>query len=389
MRTFRPRVACLFVLFVLAAGWARAQSIGVGAGQMARYLPLLKGKRVALTVNHTSLVGSTHLADTLLALGVDVKRIFAPEHGFRGQADAGAKISDGRDPQTKLPIVSLYGKNYKPTPEQLKDVDVVVFDIQDVGVRFYTYISTMHYVQEACAEQGKTLVVLDRPNPNGWYVDGPVFGLDSTSFVGMHPIPVVHGLTVGELAQMINGEGWLKGKKKCNLVVVPCQGYTHQSRYSLPVRPSPNLPNDRAVLLYASLCLFEGTVVSVGRGTDSPFQLIGYPGYPKQDFGFTPDSTSGAANPPHKGKRCHGTDFRHSDAWQHRFSLQPLIEYYTTASDKAKFFNPFFTKLAGNRDLRRQVEQGLSEEAIRATWQPALARYRALRKKYLLYPDAH
>jgi len=374
-------------LLLAVAQSAVAQTIVTGAEQTTRYLPMLKGKRVALTVNHTATIGKTHLVDTLLALGVDVKKIFAPEHGFRGNADAGAKISDGLDPRTKLPIVSLYGKNYKPTADQLADIDVVIFDIQDVGTRFYTYISTLHYVQEACAEQGKQLIVFDRPNPNGWYIDGPVFQLDTPSFVGMHPIPVVHGLTVGELAQMINGEGWLKGKKKCALAVIACKSYTHKSRYALPIQPSPNLPNDRAIALYPTLCLFEGTVVSVGRGTDSPFQIIGYPGYPKEDFRFTPDSAAGSANPPHKGKLCFGSDFRQSDPWKHRFTLDPLIEYYSAASDKAKFFNPFFTKLAGTKALRQQIEQGMSETSIRATWQADLAKYRVLRKPYLLYPD--
>jgi uncharacterized protein YbbC (DUF1343 family) len=364
-----------------------AAGLQTGAEQLPRYLPLLQGQRVALTVNHTSRVGNRHLADTLLALGVKVVKIFAPEHGFRGQADAGAKISDGRDEQTGVPVVSLYGKNYKPTPEQLQDVDVVVFDIQDVGVRFYTYISTMHYVQEACAEQGKQLVVLDRPNPNGWYVDGPLLDLRFRSFVGMHPVPVVHGLTVGELAQMINGEGWLAGGKPAPLTVVPCQGYTHQTRYSLPEKPSPNLPNDRAIYLYPSLCLFEGTVVSVGRGTEAPFQMAGHPGHPGRAFQFTPRPTAGAKEPMHKDQPCYGYDYRQTPQWPQPFSLQPLLDFYTQAPDKAKFFNAFFTKLAGNEGLRQQIEQGMTEAAIRATWQPGLDQYKATRKKYLLYPD--
>lgn len=363
------------------------QDIIVGAARFAEYLPALRGKRVALTVNHTATIGTTHLADTLLAQKVNLVKIFAPEHGFRGTADAGEKIDNERDKKTGLPVISLYGKRNKPLPEDLNDVDIVIFDIQDVGARFYTYINTMQLLMEACAEQNKDLIVLDRPNPNGWYVDGPVMDMQYKSFVGMQPIPIVHGLTVGELAQMINGEGWLANGVKCPLKVVTCLNYDHTKRYSLPVRPSPNLPNDRAIALYPSLCLFEGTIVSVGRGTEAPFQIIGFPENPDRRFSFTPRSTEGAKNPPHKDVTCYGVDFRTQDVSNFGFSLQPLIEMYRLAPQKDKFFIPFFEKLAGTSELRKQIEAGMSEEAIRATWTEGLTAYKAIRKKYLLYAD--
>lgn len=366
---------------------ADTADIVTGAARMSEYLPALQGKRVALTVNHTATVGKTHLVDTLLACGINVVKIFAPEHGFRGTADAGEKINNEIDPKTGLPVISLYGKRTKPLPEDLADTDVVIFDIQDVGARFYTFINTMQLLMEACAEQNKELIVLDRPNPNGWYVDGPVLDMKYKSFVGMQPIPIVHGLTVGELAQMINGEGWLSGGIRCRLQVVPCQNYDHTKRYLLPVRPSPNLPNDRAVALYPSLCLFEGTIVSVGRGTEAPFQIIGFPEYPDRTFSFTPRSTEGAKNPPHKDVTCYGIDFRNQDVSRFGFSLQPLITMYRLAPQKDKFFVPFFEKLAGTDALRKQIQAGMSEEAIRATWAKDLADYKAMRKKYLLYAD--
>lgn len=371
------------------------KNILVGASRISEYLPLLQGKRIAVVANQTSRVGATHLVDTLLAHHVNVQCVFAPEHGFRGEAGAGETIRDGKDAKTGLPVFSLYGKNKKPTPEQLSKTDVIVFDIQDVGARFYTYISTMHYAMEAAAELGKEFIVLDRPNPNGFYIDGPVLDTNYRSFVGMHPIPVVHGCTVGELAQMINGEKWLKGGKTCKLTVITCQRYTHEEVYELPVPPSPNLPNMAAVYLYPSLCFFEGTVVSVGRGTDLPFQCIGYPGNTTGTFTFTPADKPGIAmDPPHEGKTCHGHSLAAFGSFYFRSSrllyLDWLTGLYEASADKDKFFSQaaFFDKLAGTDQLRKQVIQGMSPVEIRATWQPGLERYRAMRKAYLLYPES-
>ncbi len=362
----------------------------VGAQRTGEYLPLLEGKRVAVVTNQTGLIGERHLVDSLLALQVHVVKVFAPEHGFRGEADAGEHVKDGRDARTGLPLVSLYGSNKKPKLEQLADVDVLLFDIQDVGVRFYTYIGTLHYVMEAAAENGKQVVVLDRPNPNGFYVDGPVLDMAHSSFVGMHPVPLVHGMTVGEFARMINGEGWLKGGKGCDLTVITCSGYAHDTLYPLPVRPSPNLPNMAAVYLYPSLGLFEGTIVSVGRGTEKPFQCIGYPGDPVGHYTFTPKPMPGAKDPPHKGVLCKGLDLEEYGAIQsrldHRINLQWLIGMYAEAPDKMKFFTPFFDKLAGGPSLREQVIAGMSEELIRASWSEGLHHFALVRAKYLLYP---
>ncbi|QIX60326.1 DUF1343 domain-containing protein [Hymenobacter sp. BT18] len=359
----------------------------VGAGQFDKYLPLLKGKRVGLVVNQTARVGRAYLVDTLLTKGVDVTVIFAPEHGFRGEAADGATIKDGKDARSGRPVRSLYGATKKPTAEMLQNVDVLVFDIQDVGTRFYTFISTMHYVMEAAAEQNKEVLVLDRPNPNGWYVDGPVLEPQHKSFVGMHPIPIVHGLTVGELAQMINGEKWLAGGRQCRLTVVPVQGYTHATRYELPVRPSPNLPNAHAVALYPTICLFEGTDVSVGRGTDSPFEVIGAPTQPAtRPFSFTPRPNAGSPTPPQNGQLCYGEDLRQTGN-DVGFTLKYLLDYYRQSTAKDKFFGKYFEQLSGTSTLRQQVVAGKSEQEIRASWEPALGQYKALRKKYLLYPD--
>jgi len=358
-----------------------------GAEQMPLYLPLLKHKRVALVVNHTSVVYHTHLADTLLASGINVTKIFAPEHGFRGTEAAGATVKNAVDVKTGLSVVSLYGKNKKPLPAQLSDVDILVFDIQDVGARFYTYISTMYYVMEAAAENGKEVLILDRPNPNGNYVDGPVLDLKNKSFVGLLPIPIIHGCTVGELAKMINGEKWLSGGKTCKLTVIKAKGYTHNTPYSLPISPSPNLPNDLSIKLYPSLCLFEGTEISVGRGTDFPFQVIGFPDPAYGNFTFTPVSIPGVATyPPLENKLCYGIDFRNKKV-SDKFTLKYLINYYTIAKDKEQFFNAFFVKLAGVKTLKEQIIKGMTEEQIRKTWEPALSQYKAMRKKYLLYPD--
>lgn len=362
----------------------KAQVI-TGAMQLDVLLPMLASKKVGIVVNHTSLVGQTHLADTLLKRKVELKKIYAPEHGFRGTADAGEEIKDGIDSKTKLPVISLYGANKKPTAEQLADVDVVIFDIQDVGVRFYTYISTLHYVMEACAENNKKLIVLDRPNPNGHYVDGPILEKEFKSFVGMHPIPVVHGMTIGELARMINGEGWLEGNKTCDLEIIPIKNWKHADSFSLPVKPSPNLPNDQAIALYPSTCLFEGTVISLGRGTHMPFQVIGHPDLKNMPFQFTPVSIDGMSkNPPLENKLCYGLDLRKAPV-KPQLDLSYLIRFYQSFPDKDKFFNNYFEKLAGTAKLREQIRQGMDETQIRASWQEGLKKYNQTRKKYLLY----
>ncbi len=370
-----------------------AAPLRCGAERLDAYLPMLQGQTVALVVNHTSRVGERHLADTLLTLGVRIKAIFAPEHGFRGSADAGEKISDGKDLATGIPLVSLYGSKRKPSTEDLKGVHRVIFDIQDVGARFYTYISTLHYVMEACAEHSIPLLILDRPNPNGHYVDGPVLEKGFESFVGMHPVPVVHGMTVGEYARMINGEGWLPGKAQCPLEVVPCTGYTHHIYYELPVKPSPNLPDMRSVYLYPSTCFFEGTIASEGRGTSVPFQVYGHPKSGMGDYYFVPQAMPGAANPKLKGQRCRGVSLAETplDSLRQlrRVDLSHLIQFYKAFPEKDSFFLPslFFDKLAGNSTLRAQIVAGKTEEEIRAYWQPELKRYRQMRKQYLLYDE--
>ncbi|MFT5915780.1 MAG: hypothetical protein ACI81T_002283 [Bacteroidia bacterium] len=370
----------------------KVEALKVGAEQLEKYLPLLKGKKIALVVNQTSTIGNTHLVDSLVGLSesasFSIEKIFAPEHGFRGTADAGEKVKDGKDTKTGLPIISLYGKNKKLSKEQLSDIQLVVFDIQDVGARFYTYISSMHYVMEACAESNIPVLILDRPNPNGYYVDGPILELSEKSFVGMHPIPIVHGCTVGELAKMINGENWLKNEIQTDLTVIPVANYTHQTRYSLPVKPSPNLPNDWSISLYPSLCLFEGTNVSIGRGTDKQFQVIGHPTYPTKEFSFTPKSMEGAKYPKHKGKACYGKDLTTKKfAYSHEFFLTELIDFYQKSISKKDFFIPFFTNLAGTKKLQQQIEAGKTEAEIRKSWQADLQKYKAMREKYLLYND--
>lgn len=366
-------------------------AVVTGAEQTEEYLSFLRGKRVAFVVNQTSVIGHTHLVDTMQKLGINISKVFAPEHGFRGDHSDGAVIQSGIDEKTGLKVVSLYGSNKKPTREMLSDVDVVVFDIQDVGVRFYTFISTMHYVMEACAEQNKQCIVLDRPNPNGFYIDGPVLKEEFSSFIGMHPIPIVHGLTVAELAAMINGEGWLKGKIKCNLHLVKCLNYTHASLYQLPIAPSPNLPNMNSVYLYPYLGLFEGTNVSVGRGTDLPFQQIGRPGF-KGPIAFTPRSISGVSdNPKHLAKVCGGLlvpDAQDSSLFEKaELNLDYLILFHETNMPETDgaFFKDFFYKLCGTEELKNQIENGLSAQEIRESWQYELNKYKELRKKYLLY----
>lgn len=360
----------------------------LGIERTETYLPLLAGKRVGLVVNHTSVFpNGRHLADSLLACGIKISTIFAPEHGFRGEASAGEHISNGKDLKTGLPIVSLYGANRKPTSGQLQDIDVVVFDIQDVGARFYTYTSTLHYVLEACGEQQKTCLVLDRPNPNGHYTDGPVLEPKFASFVGLNPVPIVHGCTVAELARMIIGEGWVSTKP--DLRPIACENYTHATRYELPVAPSPNLPNAQSIRLYPSICLFEPTVVSVGRGTDMQFQVIGGPDKALGRFQFTPADKPGAMNPVNEGKTCYGLDLRKAKVADNQLNMSYLIDFYRKYADKKKFFMSasFFDKLAGTDQLRQQLESGATEAAIRKSWQPGLEAYRAIRKKYLLYSE--
>ena len=385
-----PKYFQLIFIFLFTSCLAFCQSknkITTGAEQTDQLLPLLQNRPVALMVNQTSVIGQTHLVDSLLRLKVNIKKILAVEHGFRGKADAGEDVNDAVDAATGLPLVSIYGskERQKPTAAQLADVDIVIFDIQDVGTRFFTYISSMQYLMEACAENGKKVIVLDRPNPNGAYVDGPVLNPEQKSFVGMNPIPILHGMTVGEMAQMINGEGWLGAGKKCDLQVVTMKNYDHKKRYSLLIKPSPNLPNDHAIALYPSTCLLEGTVISVGRGTRTPFEVLGHPGLKNQPFQFKPESIDGMAkNPPFENKICYGLDLRSKSP--NGLTLEYLIKLYREYPDKEKFFIPYFDKLAGNKILKEQIKQGLSEEDIKDTWRKELSQFKTIRKKYLLYP---
>ncbi len=365
-----------------------------GADRTELYVNYLKNKKIGMVINPTSVIGKnrTTSVDSLLKLGLHITKLFGPEHGFRGNASDGASIQDTIDAKTGLPAISLYGKHYKPTPADMKGIDVVVFDIQDVGTRFYTFLSTLHYVMEACAENQVELMVLDRPNPNGFYVDGPVLDTAFRSFVGLDPIPIVHGMTFGEYAQMLNGEGWLKGKVKCKLRVIKMANYTHDMPYTLPINPSPNLNTARSILLYPSLCLFEGTAISVGRGTLFPFQVLGHPELKdKFSFSFKPESIPGMSDdPPQKGKLCYGINLRDYDTTSIRKSKKIdilwLKKMYTAFPDKAHFFNAYFSKLAGTDLLRKQVEEGKSEQEIRASWEPALTNFKKIRQKYLLYP---
>ena len=381
--------AILTVLIPLVSCGGTQTDIRVGASRVDQYIGLINNRTVAIVANQTSMIGETHLVDSLLTLGIDIKAIFAPEHGFRDLADAGARIADGKDPITGLPIISLYGSHFKPTVGDLADVDVVLFDIQDVGARFYTYISTLHYVLEACAENGIGCIVLDRPNPNGFYVDGNILDTAYSSFVGLHPVPVVHGMTVGEYGSMINGEGWLKDGIKCDLTVIRCEGYTHETYYELPVKPSPNLPNLNSIYLYPSLCWFEGTNISVGRGTAFPFQVYGAPELSDRGFSFIPESVAGATNPPFKGVKCYGGDLRNaiSDGLvpSPMINLEWIIGAYNDYPDKGKFFTRYFDTLAGGPTLREQIEKGMSAREIRESWQLGLAEFAPIRERYLLY----
>ncbi|MCF0207752.1 MAG: DUF1343 domain-containing protein [Bacteroidales bacterium] len=366
-----------------------------GIYSVNEYLPLLEEKRVAIVANQTSIIDTMHLADFLLGKNINLVKAFCPEHGFRGTADAGQKVDSEVDAKTGLNIVSLYGKNKKPTKEQLSDIDIVVFDLQDVGVRFYTYISTLHYVMEACAESSIPVIILDRPNPNASYIDGPI--LDTAnyrSFIGMHPVPIVYGMTIGEYGQMINGEHWLANGVECELTVIPCKHYRHDRKYTLPRRPSPNLPNARSIELYPTLCLFEATCLSVGRGTDMQFQVIGHPDYKntiENAFSFTPKPNEGASNPVLNGQECFGYDLTKDNAifnWEDKLvNISVILKMYELFPDKDKFFskNNLLEKLVGTKDFRTQVQDGASEDEIRQTWQKGLEDFKVIRNKYLIY----
>lgn len=370
---------------------ARDIKIRPGAERTRQYFHSLKhDRKVAVVANQTSMIDTVHLVDSMLAEGIKVVKIFTPEHGFRGAADAGQLINNEIDSQSGLPVISLYGSHKKPTSEDLAGVDIVVFDLQDVGARFYTYISTLTLVMEACAENNIPLLVLDRPNPNGFYVDGPILEPKQSSFIGMHPVPVVHGMTIAEYARMVNGENWLKDSLHCDLDWVECAGYNHKSHYSLPIKPSPNLPDMNSVILYPTLCFFEGTKVSVGRGTDTPFSIIGYPGFPNGNYQFTPQSRIGALSPPYKDQQCNGyilTDSVSQLLENPGLRINWLIHMYQADTGKSSFFTSFFTKLAGTEVLRRQIESGMNENEIRSTWNDDLIKFMETRKKYLLYRD--
>ena len=398
MISFKPFKSTYLFLFLLLnlqlISYAQSSKLKVetAAARTGLYVNLLKGKNIAVVANQTSVIykeiykkkqEARHLVDSLLMLGIEVKKVFAPEHGFRGKADAGEVVKDGFDTKTGLQIISLYGKNKKPSAIQLKEIDIVIFDIQDVGARFYTYISSLHYVMEACAEANIQVIILDRPNPNSHYIDGPVLEAEHTSFVGMHKVPVVYGMTIGEYGKMINGEKWLQNGIQCNLKVIPLKNYNHQTTYSLPIKPSPNLPNDKSINLYPSLCFFEGTNISAGRGTEMQFQVYGSPYVTKSSFTFTPQANEGSKYPKYKNKRCFGEDLRTAKNLQ-KLDLSYVIKAYQQNTAK-EFFNTFFTKLAGTKNLQKQIEQGLSEKQIRKTWEQDLISFKKIRKKYLIY----
>jgi uncharacterized protein YbbC (DUF1343 family) len=384
----------LIILAVCSIAQLQAQKkkgIITGADQTSLYLPYLKGKNVGMVVNQTSIIGNNTSIDSLVLLGVQIKKIFGPEHGFRGDAADGATIGDTFDKKTGIPAISLYGHHHKPTPEDLKGIDIMLFDIQDVGVRFYTYVATLQSVMEACAENNMELMILDRPNPHGGYVDGNILDTAYHSNIGMHAVPIVHGMTIAEYAQMINGEGWLKNKEKCRLKIIKVANYTHSMPYKLPVHPSPNLSTQQSVLLYPSICFFEGTPVSLGRGTVFPFQVIGCPQFKgTYSFSFTPVPIPGVSdNPPLKNQTCYGIDLQKYDmnnpSIKGKINLAWLLDAYKLYPDKAHFFNAHFTNLAGGDVLRKQIVAGKTEKEIRASWQPGLNKYKKMRLKYLLY----
>ena len=378
-----------FLFFLLLANLlpcnAQTQII-TGAAQWESYKEILGQKNIGIVAHQASLVNSkTHLIDTLLSLKVNIKKVFAPEHGFRGDADAGEHVVDQKDPKTGLPILSLYGNNKKPSKESLEGISIMLFDLQDVGVRFYTYLSTLHYVMEACAENGIPLIILDRPNPNAHYTDGPVLEEECKSFVGLHPVPIVSGMTIGEYAKMINGEQWLDKGIQCDLTVIPLKNYTHQTTFELALRPSPNLPNAQSIALYPSLCLLEPTVISVGRGTEMQFQIYGHPQLPKTQFSFTPQPNYGSKNPKLKDQICHGIDLRNFER-PNKIELQWLIQAYRNFPDKEHFFKKGFYRIAGNKKLHKQLAQGMNELQIRKTWENDLEKFKKIRQKYLIYP---
>ena len=380
------RLFCILFVFICFFSFSE-EKIKVGAENTNAYLHFLENKKIGIVANQTSFIHQTHLVDSLISLGIDITFIFAPEHGFRGQEDAGKHIEDGKDAKTGLPIISLYGKNKKPNQEHLNQVDIIIFDIQDVGCRFYTYLSSLHYVMEACAETNTKLIVLDRPNPNAHTIDGPILEKEYRSFVGMHPIPVVYGCTLGEMAMMINGEKWLKNKIECDLTVIKNEDYSHNSCYILPIKPSPNLPNAFSIALYPSLCFFEGTSVSVGRGTEYPFQIVGSPYLKDSSFSFIPRSIEGAAKyPKHEDVKCYGTDFSKTNI-STQFSVKYLLSYYQAYSNKNKFITNerFFNLLAGNSILLEQIKANKSEKEIKQSWKQGLDAYKKIREKYLLY----
>ena len=376
------KIKQIFLLFNLLLSVLSYSQIKVAAERTKAYLPLLEDNKIAIVGNQTSMIKNTHLVDSLISLEVDVIKVFSPEHGFRGKADAGAKIEDGIDVKTGIPIISLYGKNKKPSSKQLEGIDVLLFDIQDVGARFYTYISTLHYVMEAAGEHNIKVIILDRPNPNGHYIDGPIREDGFESFVGMHPIPIVHGMTIGEYAKMINAENWISNK--CNLTVIEMENYNHDMHYNLPIKPSPNLPNSKSINLYPSLCLFEGTNISIGRGTDYPFQHFGAP-YLESNYSFTPKSGEGSKYPKHKNIECFGTDLRFQDNYLTDINLNWIINSYNNCPYKEKFFTNFFDKLAGTDKLRLQIIDGKTEKEIKGSWIDGLDKFKLTRKKYLLY----
>ena len=393
-----PAIFFLVLLCVSCSAQERTGStlerITPGSERTTDYLPLVRGKAVGIVANQTSVIGKTHLVDSLASLDVGLiklGKVFSPEHGFRGEAEYGETVQDGVDIRTGLPIISLYGSNRKPSPGELENIDAVIFDIQDVGVRFYTYISTLFYVMQACAENDKQLILLDRPNPNGFYVDGPVLDTAFSSFVGLHPVPVVYGMTIGEYGRMINGEGWLGEGLQCWLTVIPCLNYDHNALYDLPVTPSPNLPNMNSIRLYPSTCFFEGTVLSEGRGTDFPFEVFGHPELEKADFVFTPESMPGkSTHPKLEGQLCRGVDlriYRYKQAGDKKLSLRWLLSAYRNFPDKENFFIPYFDLLAGSDRLKQQIKSGMDENEIRASWSAGLEAFKKIRGEYLLYPD--
>ena len=377
------------VFAAFAPGLTHAQ-VETGAQSKEAYYPALKGKRVGIVANNASVVDGINIVDRLIADGINITEILSPEHGFRKFADAGEHVASAVDSATGIPVISLYSDKKKLSGKEISEADIIVFDIQDVGVRFYTYISTLTLIMEAAAEHHIPVVVLDRPNPNGFYIDGPVLEKNFSSFVGLHTVPVVYGMTIGEYAMMVNGEGWLPGRLKCDLTVVRMKSYTHRTEYNIPSRPSPNLPTMNAMHLYPSLCLFEGTIVSVGRGTDFPFEVFGHPDLPENGFSFTPKSIKGmSSNPPFENKICNGSDlrtyYRSHPADYGRINLSWLIETYHQLNSRHQFFNDYFNKLAGNSVLQEQIRQGMPEKKIRATWQPGIEKFKKIRKKYLIY----